>query len=278
MTRVLSTAHLTAIELSPPELVHAGAHYGLNSVGVRVHPATSTESSYPMTPGSDMVLATQQACDESGVKILDIEVFGLAPHINREAWLPVLEVGQQLGASILNVVGTDSNLDRFRDNLGVLVQDAQNFGIRPSMEPISYQALSSFETARKIAAETGAGIMVDTLHVFRSGTQLSVLAELPPNVVTVIQLCDGLWAEPTELDESVAMPLGQSVGGAPREFEARAYRRIPGAGEFPLNKVLELFPEAPVSIEVPDVRAVRAAGLEAHLTNCIASTRALIEQ
>lgn len=277
MQRTLSIAHLTAIDLSPPELVRLGAHHGLDAVGVRVYPATATESRYPMTPGSDMVRATQQACERFGIEILDIEVFGLAPDIDRETWLPVLKVGEQLGASILNVVGNDPELDRFQDKLGQLVMDAEEFGIRASMEPISYQSLASFKTAHRIASVSGAGIMVDTLHLFRSGTTLSELATLPPEMVTVVQLCDGLWSEPTEFDESVDMPLGQSVGGSPREFEARAYRRAPGEGEFPLKEVLDLFPNTPVSIEIPDVRRVRAAGLTTHLNNCIARTRALME-
>lgn len=277
MTRLLSAAHLTAIELAPPEFVRAVAKHGVDAVGVRVHPATATETPYSMAPNSKLLNATRAASEDTGVQVLDVEVFGLAEHIDRDVWRPVLEAGAQLGATVLNVVGADPELNRFRDKLGALVADAKHYGIQPSMEPISYQPLSSFTMAKTIAEETGAGIMIDTLHAFRSGTPLSELGEIPLELVTVIQLCDGMWAEPTEVDKSVAMPLGQSVGDSPREFESRAHRLLPGKGDFPLEDVLQLFPDTPISIEVPDVPAVRARGLDAHLANCVSATKSMLE-
>ncbi|MGO1184304.1 MAG: sugar phosphate isomerase/epimerase family protein [Micrococcaceae bacterium] len=276
MTRLLSTAHLTALQLSPPELVQRAAHHGFEAVGVRVHPATATETRYPMQPGSPMVRETRDAIEQTGVQVLDLEVFGLAEHIGPDHWTPVLETGAQLGASVLNVVGVDPDLNRFRDKLGELVATARDYGIRPCMEPISYQPLSSFNTARRFAEETGAGLMLDTLHVFRSGTTVAQLAEIPAEHIAVVQLCDGAWKEPSVVDDSVVLPLGQSVGGSPRQYEARVHRLLPGEGEFPLVEVLRLFPEAPVSVEVPDARAVEADGLDAHLARCIAATRELI--
>lgn len=276
MTRLLATAHLTALALSPPDLVDAAARHGLDAVGTRVHPATPTETRYPMHPGSPMVRATQDAIARTGVRALDLEVFGLAEPIGPEDWMPVLETGAQLGASVLNVVGVDPDLNRFRDKLGDLVTTAREYGIRPSMEPISYQPLASFDTAHRIARETGAGIMLDTLHVFRSGTTLAQLAEIPAEFISVVQLCDGLWAEPSVIDEGATLALGQSVGGSPRQFEARAHRLVPGSGEFPLAEVLRLFPEAPVSVEVPDARFIEAEGLEAHLARCVAASREVI--
>ncbi|WP_343956789.1 sugar phosphate isomerase/epimerase family protein [Yaniella flava] len=258
--------------------MRAAAHHGIGAVGARIHPATATEKQYPMLPGSRMLKETRDACRETGVRVLDVEVFGLGKHIDRETWMPVLEAGAELQATVLNVVGVDADLGRFRDKLGMLVDDAHGYGIRPSMEPISYQPLSSFSTARTIAEETGAGIMVDTLHAFRGGASLSEIEQIPTDMVTVVQLCDGMWAEPSEVEVSVSMPIGQSVGGSPREFESRAQRMLPGKGEFPLQKILELFPQVPVSIEVPDVRAVRAHGLDAHLANCVDNSWKLLSE
>jgi len=275
MNRTIGLAHLSALHLSPPELVDAAAAAGFTSVGIRVHPATRGETPYPMAAGSFMSVQTIERLAATGLVVRDVEVFTLDGHRGRKDWEPVLEAGAALGASVLNVIGGDPDRARLTDSLAALVEDARKYGIRPSIEPISYQPLDSIPAAGLLVEQTGCGIMLDTLHFVRAGGLIGELIALPAGAVTVIQLCDGPAGTPA-LPVPHRMPLGQDVNGSARQIESRAKRLAPGEGVFPLREILAALPDAPISIEVPDVWAVEALGTDAHLKHLHTTAERLI--
>ncbi|WP_036435065.1 sugar phosphate isomerase/epimerase [Mycobacterium sp. URHB0044] len=275
MTRPIGLAHLSALHLSPPELVEVAASCGYASVGVRVHPATPSEARYPMTAGSPMAAQTVARLADVGLAVFDVEVFTLDGTRGREQWLPVLEAGAFLGASVLNVIGGDEQRNRLIDNLSGLVRDAREFGIMPLIEPISYQKVDTFAAAVSVAARTGCGIMLDVLHFVRAGGTANDLEAAPEGMVQLIQLCDGP-AEVPHLAAPARMPLGQDTDGSARQIESRARRLVPGAGDFPLDAILAKLPGVPISIEVPDVVFVETFGVARHLARLMTSTRNLL--
>jgi sugar phosphate isomerase/epimerase len=264
MNRTIGLAHLSALHLSPPELVDAAAAAGFASVGIRVYPATPGESSYPMAAGSFTSAQTIERLAATGLAVRDVEAFTLNGARGREQWEPALEAGAALGASVLNVIGGDPDPVRLRDSLAALVEDARKYGIRPSVEPISYQPLDSVTAAGLLVEETGCGIMLDVLHFVRAGGRIPQLEDLPAGAVTVIQLCDGPHGTPA-LPVPRSMPLGQDVNGSARQIESRSKRLAPGEGVFPLREILAALPDAPISVEVPDVAAIEAVGTDVHL-------------
>lgn len=262
----LGLAHLTALNVAPPDLAVAAARAGFSSIGVRVHPATHGETRHPMEAGGAMVAETVRRCRDLGVRVRDVEVFSLDGIRRPQEWLPVLESGAELGAEVLNVIGADPEPERLRESLSMLVQDAAAFGIRPSVEPISYQHVSTVVSARELAEATGAGVMLDVLHFVRAGQSVDALRNLPAELVTVVQLCDGPAGVPT-ITAPARMPLGQSTDGMPRQLESRAKRLAPGDGVFPLAELLHVLDGVPISVEVPDVAFVDSRGVDAHLAH-----------
>jgi sugar phosphate isomerase/epimerase len=275
MNRTIGLAHLSALHLSPPELVDAAAAAGFASVGIRVYPATPGESSYPMAAGSFMSAQTIERLAATGLAVRDVEAFTLNGARGREQWEPALEAGAALGASMLNVIGGDPDPARLRDSLAALVEDARKYGIRPSVEPISYQPLDSVTAAGLLVEETGCGIMLDMLHFVRAGGRVTQLEDLPAGAVTVIQLCDGPHGTPA-LPVPRSMPLGQDVNGSARQIESRSKRLAPGEGVFPLREILAALPDAPISVEVPDVAAIEAVGTDVHLKHLHTTAELLV--
>ena len=275
MNRTIGLAHLSALHLSPPELVDAAAAAGFSSVGIRVHPATRSEAPYPMAAGSFMSAQTIERLAGTGLAVRDVEVFTLDGNRGRKEWEPVLEAGAALGAGVLNVIGADPDPARLTDSLAALVDDARKYGIRPSIEPISYQPLDSVPAAGLLVDRTGCGIMLDVLHFVRAGGHIADLKTLPAGAVTVTQLCDGPARTPA-LPVPHRMPLGQDVNGSARQIESRAKRLAPGEGVFPLREILAALPEAPISVEVPDVWAVETSGTAAHLKHLHTAADTLI--
>jgi sugar phosphate isomerase/epimerase len=274
--RNVGLAHLSALHLAPPQLIEQAAARGFDFVGVRVHPATEGEQRYPLSAGSALSEETVRSLRARNISVRDVEVLTLDGTRQRDHWLPLLGAGAALGAQVLNVIGGDADRARLLDTLGQLVEDARKFGIIPSLEPISYQAVRTVADAGKLAEQTGCGLMLDVLHFVRAGCVLDDLSAVPPGAVKVIQLCDGPASTPP-LTPPTRLPLSQSVDGSALQLESRSKRLVPGTGTFPLLKILRALPGVPVSIEVPDVEFVDKYGTEAHLDRLARASELIAE-
>jgi len=251
-------AHLTLLHLTPPELVATAAEAGYDFVSLRVRPVTEGEHRHPMTPGSAMSRETIRQLEETGLPCNDVEVMLIKPGIGREDWLPALEAGAALGAQALVCSHGYPDWDRFRATLAALVEDASSYGIRPALEPVSYFPISRVSQAAELAAATGAGVLLDTLHVFRGGSGLEEVRGLDPNLISFVQICDAPRETPAKLDIPESLPLGMTTDGSVLQVEARALRKVPGHGGLPLSEFLALLPAGTrITIESPaaDVQA-----------------------
>ncbi|MFZ3561337.1 MULTISPECIES: TIM barrel protein [unclassified Streptomyces] len=257
----IGLAHLTLLRLSPPELVGAAAAAGYDFVGVRVNAVTAGERQYPMEPGSPMSRETLLRLDDTGLRVRDVEFLTLGPTTGPEHWRPALEAGAALGADTISVVGTDQDRGRLTDTLAALTADAAAHGIRPTLEPISYQPVRTVAEAARIASAAGAAVLLDALHIQRGGSSLDDIRALAPELVPCLQLCDGPLAAPVELDLPAELPLGMTADGSVLQVEARVQRQLVGDGELPLAELIAAAPQGtPLSIEVPH------AALQSRLT------------
>jgi sugar phosphate isomerase/epimerase len=174
--------------------------------------------------------------------------------------MPALEAGAALGASTFSVVGVDPDRARLTATLARLAAAAP-YGVRPTLEPISYQPVSRVADAAAVARAAGAAVLLDALHIRRGGSTLDDVRALESSLVPCIQLCDGPLATPETLELPAALPLGMTADGSVLQVEARALRQVPGEGEFPLAELLAAVPAGtPISVEVPN------AGLQAQLS------------
>ncbi|MGO1851504.1 sugar phosphate isomerase/epimerase family protein [Microbacterium sp.] len=272
--------HLTALELSPPELVDAAAHAGFSHVGIRVRPMDDTELPWPMAPGSAMLAETKQRLGDTGVRVSQVEVVFLdervrIPDLERE-----LSIGAELGARFLYTVGMDADLDRFADRFAELDRLADQYGIRPVVEPMAYRPVRDLATAMKVVSvsEHG-GVLVDSLHHFRAGDSVGALASADPNRILVAQLCDAPAEPPTRVPEHATASRGQRATGIPPlQWEARVGRRVPGDGALPLVDFVRALPDGvQLAVEVPDASAIAAEGLEAFLSRVARAASNLVE-
>jgi sugar phosphate isomerase/epimerase len=248
-------AHLTLLRLSPPDLVSTAAAAGYDFVGIRVRPVAPAEEPWPMQPGSPMSRETLRRLADTGLVVRDVEFLPLDADTSAADWLPALEAGAALGATTLNVAGAEPDLQRLTGTLAQLTSDAAPFGIRPTLEPISYQPLRRLADAAAVATAAGAAVLVDPLHLQRAGGTVDDVRALSPDLLPCVQLCDGPLAAPERLD----LPPEPATSGAPAgsllQTEARFLRHLPGEGELPLRALLAALPPGtPVSVEVPHAR------------------------
>ncbi|MFJ4843180.1 TIM barrel protein [Streptomyces sp. NPDC088746] len=267
---LIGLAHLTLLRLSPPELVSTAAEAGYDFVGIRVNAATEGERQYPMEPGSPMSRETLQRLDDTGLHVRDIEFLTLRPDTGAGHWRPALEAGAALGARTVSVVGADPDRSRLTDTLAALTADAATLGIRPTLEPISYQPVRTVTEAARIATAAGAAVLLDALHIQRGGSTLDDIRALDADLIPCLQLCDGPLTAPDHLDLPASLPLGMSADGSVLQTEARVQRQLIGEGELPLAHLVAAAPAGtPLSVEIPH------AALQSRLTHLAVAQRTL---
>lgn len=261
MKRSIGLEHLTLLDIAPPEFVSLAATAGFDTVGLRVAPVTQGEEAWPLSPGSPMLAETLRRCAGTGVSVHAAEAIALGPGSDLSGCAPVIETAAALGARYLNVICDDPDTARFADLFAALVPLARAGDIRPVIEFTAYRPIRRLADAVTIARRSdGGGILLDALHIQRCGVTVREVAEVPPSLLSYLQLCDAPLRQPHGLPVPAAMPRGQRAGpGDDAVVEARAMRLLPGEGELPLSGLLDVLPgDMLVSVEAPSAAAAAA--------------------
>jgi hypothetical protein len=226
--RLLSLAHLTVLDADPVALVDAGSAGGFDAIGLRVVPPLPTDAIVPVVGDATMQRRIKERLAETGLGILDIEAVWLQPHTNVEALRPALEVGVDLGARYVLSVGFDEDRARLVDNFGAFCALAQDCGLRTMLEFIPFSSVTSLKDAHDLllaARPTNAGLLVDALHLSRSGGNPRDIAYDP-------------W--PVLLYPSLRRPEGSCLRDQLRGSAGR--RSYPGEGQLWLDAFWTPFP------------------------------------
>jgi sugar phosphate isomerase/epimerase len=267
MARPIALAALTVLELAPPEQVACAADAGYRYVGLRVLPATTDEPQRPMAGDTPLVRETARRLADTGVRVIDIEIFRLGPHTDVEAYRPALETGARLGAGEALVAGNDPAEARFADNFAAFCDLAAEYGIGANLEPMPWTDVRDFTHAARIverAARANAGVLIDPIHFDRGGSRVDEIAGVTPAHLRYLQLCDA----PAERPRDTATLLHQ----------ARAERLMPGDGALDLLGILRAVPRhIPVSVEVPMQRLARTVPAVERARRMLAKTQRLLE-
>jgi sugar phosphate isomerase/epimerase len=242
MTRVvLGLAHLTALELSPPALVTEAARAGFASVGLRVVPATTGGPAYPTRAGTEAHRALKQILAAEGVRVSDVEFIQLTPEIDVQGFAGVFEAAADLGAISVTVSGDDHDHARLTAHFAELCDLAQPFGLRVDLEFMRWRVIGALPQALAIvrqANKSNGAILVDALHLTRSGGKAADLIAIPDEWLRASQICDAGADVPATKAAIIA--------------EAREGRLPPGEGALPLGDLLEALPaDTSLSVEMP---------------------------
>ncbi|MDO3402370.1 TIM barrel protein [Mycolicibacterium neoaurum] len=239
--RLLSLAPLTVLELDPAELVTCAAATGFDAVGLRLIPATDQEPVRPTIGMTALIRETRRRLDDSGLRLLDVEVVRLVPDTDvRSDFEGILETGAFLGASEVLVTGYDPDHQRTADNLAELSLLAAEYGITANVEPMPWTAVRNIHEGAALVAQcpVPTGLLIDAIHYDRAGTGPGELEALPREWIRYIQICDAPAEQPATMTELI--------------HQGRCARLLPGAGGIDLVSMLRALPDdVPVSVEAP---------------------------
>ena len=246
----LSLAHLSELDVPPFELVELAARAGFASIGLRTSPASPGGIEYPLRSTAEQAEMRKRLAD-NGMKIAEVEMVPLTAALQATDYKPMMEAGAAIGATRLTVGGGDtSDFAVIADKLAAMAELAQSYGIAVDLEFMPFRPVKTLSDAVDVlqrANHPNARILIDALHVFRSGSDIDQFKKIHPARLGPVQLCDAPLKAP---------PPDQLV------TEARTNRLLPGAGELALDTLLDALPnglaygvEVPLAGQRPDLDA-----------------------
>lgn len=268
MSRPVSLAALTVLELTPPEMVTCAAEAGFSHVGIRLIPATPTEPQHDIVGDTPLLREVERRLADTGVKVLDVEIFRLKPETRVADFEAAFATAARLGASELLVAGNDPDESRLIDTFAALCDLAGSYGLGASLEFMPWTDAKDLQQAARIVdavQRDNAGVLIDPFHLSRSRSRIEDIAAVPPSRWHFMQFCDVPAALPPTMDAILA--------------EARAERLFPGDGGLDLLGLLRAVPaDIPLSIEVPTHTLARSMGATERARRALAATRRVLAQ
>lgn len=245
-TRAISLAAGTVLDVSPERTVEVAAAGGFDAAGIWYDAATWTPQRV------EQIVAR---LDDTGLAALDIEPVILGRGVDHgEA---VIDAAAAIGARFVLVASGPASHGEVVDRMGVLTRYAAAVpGLTLVLEFLPIFTIGSLDAAVRVVDEVGAAnlaILVDSLHLARSGGSAESLAGRDPSLFPYLQIADAGPDVPstTEL----------------LRHEALHGRLLPGEGALPLVDFVNAVPDVPLSIEL------RSRQLVAHFPDPVERAR-----
>lgn len=258
-----SLAHLTALSLSPPELVDAAAEGGYRYVGLRLTKVTPQEPHHPLATDPALMRTTKIRLAATGVDVLDIELARISPDEDPRDFERFLEAGAELGARHVIAQLPDPDRSRKIDRFAQLCSMARPLGLTVDLEFPSWTETPDLREAVRVlraADQPNAGILVDLLHFARSGSSVADLRQLPAHWFHFVHVCDA--------------PPGVPATNEGLIHTARFERLVPGEGGIDVRGILDALPKGlPYALEIPRATLVAQVGAKEHARLALAATR-----
>ncbi len=253
---MLSLAHLTFMHAGPLELIALARAGGFDAVGLRLVDPAPQADFFPLVSDAGLRRQVKAELGATGIALLDVEAIWLWPETKPRTLRPAIEAGAELGARNLLIAGNDPDRQRMTEHLIELCGMAREYGMGVGFEFIPYTELNSLAYSHEIlkaAAQPNAGVLIDALHLNRSGGSPADIAAIDPALIAYGHLCDAPAASP---------------GPGAIRTEARSARLYPGDGGLPLKAFLQALPASkPIAMEAPsagygddDMEKARQAG------------------
>ncbi len=266
MNLEFSLAHLTLLENSPIEMIDIAHQAGYDYVSFRLTPVCKNEQVFPMTTNRLLRKNIKARLDDTGIRVLDIELARLGTTEEPEDYLGIMEAGADLGACHLICQAPDHDHSRVADRFAKLCELAKPFGLTVDLEFLPWSKMANLTDAARIVEQANsdnAGILVDILHFARSASTLQQLSHLPKSWFNFVHLCDADKAIPTTAEGLI--------------HTARCDRNFPGEGGINVNEIISAIPQVPYSLEIPNDLVREALGNQEYARQALVAAKRCLQ-
>jgi len=228
--RLLALAAGVCPDTGPAEFVSACASAGWPACGIWYDAATWTDT---------VAGEVRRRLDDTGLIALDMEPIFVTP--DGDHGDAVIEAAATVGARNLLVVSRGVDDDRFVDRFGELCDLAAAHGIGCSLEFMAFMSIRDLPQATAVldaVDRPNASVLIDNLHLARTGGTVADVAAVDPARLPYVQLCDAPASAPEQL-----------------VVEALDGRLTLGAGELPVSELVDVLPaHTALSFEIRSAR------------------------
>ena len=258
--------------INPIRFVEEVAQLGCEHLGLALEPIVTCngiDAGWSLRSDPKLRREVAAALRDRGVSISLGEGFVAMP--NRELspqFDDDMALLAELGAPCVNLVSVDADAPRAFDNCGRFTDLAASHGMRATIEflpglPVIKDLKTAVAAVRHVA-RPDFGILIDAMHLFRSGGSAADVAQLEVTEIGYVQLCD--------------VPEISSFSSY--ADEARFERLPPGKGELPLRELLQVLPlDTSFGLELPlRSAAERGVGIVDRLSPAVSAARRLLQE
>jgi sugar phosphate isomerase/epimerase len=266
----LGIEQLSVFGLPPVEFVHLAAELGCSCISTGLTGFGYNPHGYPafsLREDAGLRRELQAALRDRGVAISLGEGCIIRSGTDIRSSAADMDIMKELGAERLNTVSMDPDLARTLDQLAVFAEMAAARGLLSTIELCPALTINDLDSALAAVRHVGRrefSLLLDTMHLGRSGATRQQIAALDPALIGYVQLCDA----------------SRQPKHANYLQEATFERMVPGEGDLPLREYLAVLPrDVTVSLEVP-MRSQAEAGLgpEVRLRRCVDAARHLLAE
>lgn len=225
---------------------------------------TPGEPKYLLAEDKKMMAETKRALADTGLKLMDVELARIVKEKTPRDYLPAMEVAAELGGTRLLSSAWTPEKNYIIDFYGELCDLAKGYGLTVDFEFVTWSAIRTLAEAMEVlraADRDNCGIMIDTLHFYRSRVRLEELDAVPREWFHFAHLCDGPKEIPDMSDTQALIQTG------------RAERLYIGEGTIDIAGIIDRIPDVPLSIELPHEERTREYGYAEHAARCIESAK-----
>ena len=229
MARLLSLAAGVQLDVAPVDMATVAHDAGRPAVGIWFDGKTWTNES-----SRDV----RQRLDDTGVVALDIEPI-IPSEDGNDFAEQLIEAAAIIGARHILFTSRLKDQGRTTDRYQQVCEMALPHGIKVVCEFLPIFPLNSLPMAQEIVTSSAAsngGVLIDNLHLSRSGASLEDVRAMPTELFPYLQICDAPEQRPADFGGL----LDEALNG----------RLCPGQGSLPIAELLQAVPAVPLSFEV----------------------------
>ena len=234
--------YLTLFGMHPVQFVETAAQAGAETIALPPHsmePLPQGAARYSLLEDEGLCRDVRDCLRANGVRMAMLDGLAVWPGRSVSDYERSMDQLADMGVRLINTVSFDG-FDRSLGEFEKLVDLAARWDMEVLLESCPVLTVRTLEQALGVVRRIGRdnfGIMIDTMHVCRTG-EAELVAGLEPELVGYVQISDAPRAMP--VDDAAYME------------EALYDRQIPGEGELPLKEILStILPDVVVSAEVP---------------------------
>ena len=229
MGRLLSLAAGVQLDVAPADMVSVASAAGWPAVGIWFDGKTWSDS---------VSREVRRRLDDTGVIALDIEPI-IPSEDGNDFAEQLIEAAAVIGARHILFTSRLKDQARTTHRYQQVCEMARPHGIKVVCEFLPIFPLNTLSMAADIVANsraTNGGVLIDNLHLSRSGSSIEDVQAMPTELFPYLQICDAPAERPTDFGGL----LDEALNG----------RLCPGEGSLPIVELLQAVPDVPLSFEV----------------------------